>query len=374
MAMPMLTDWWTRLEAAPRFGGPRRHLHDLLGNDVAGFLEGAGILRQGGKAPTFPCTERRGDNCPRAVIAIDGEYHAVCGNRPSECLDIVLTEHEAALLSIDMTNLCRGIGAALGIQGNPEVIRDLSGVHRVGFIVAGPGIRHPVFLVIRPSAQSYAEALGALSARQGGAPFVMLVPTDRFLTDGIERQEKDLGVAILVLTDVVEPHDGGFAATTDPKWLFASLGQRPASGLSAAGTIVARALICDGRSLHVWRDLDEKQYQALVTEADGYDVFADQRQRNVRKAGTVKDKIPNSHFNSILSAVTSRGHYDPNVSGPDLTAGKQIFQRARSVFDAKIGRSPWRMFHSVKHEEGHTVYAFRPEPGVSFAYVFFPED
>ena len=354
--MPMLTDWWTRLEAAPRFGGPRRHIQDLLASDVTAFLERTGILCQGRTAPSFPCTERRGDNCPRTVVEIDGEYHAVCGNRPSECPDIILTEHEAAHLSISMVGLCRGIGAALGTRGKPEIVRILANVHRVGAIILGPGVKYPVFLVIRSSAQSYAEALGALAARQDGASFLMLVPTDRFLTDGIERQARTLGVTIMALADVLELNDEGLVATTDPKQLLAILGQRTVSGLSAAGTIVARVLICDGRSPPGWRDLDEQQYQALIADTGVYDVFADKRQRYVLKSGAkVKDKIPDSHFSTILSAVKSRGHYDPNICGPDLPAGKQIFQRARSVFDVKTGKSSWRMFQSVKHEEGHTV-------------------
>ena len=372
--MPMLTDWWTRLEAAPRFGGPRRHIQDLLARDVTAFLEITGILCQGRTAPSFPCTERRGDNCPRTVIEIDGQYHAVCGNRPSECPDIILTEHEAAHLSISMAGLCGGIGAALGTRGKPEIVRDLASVHRVGAIIPGPGVKYPVFLVIRPSAESYTEALGALAARQDGTPFAMLVPTDCFLTDNIEREARTLGVAIMVLANVLEINGERLAAKTDSKRLFAILGQRTVSGLSTAGRIVARALICDGESSHGWCDLDEQQYHALVAEADGYDVFADQRQRSVQKAGTVKDNIPDSHFSTILSAVKSRAHYDPTICGPDLIAGKQIFQRARQAFDAKTGKSPWRMFQSVKHEEGHTVYAFQPEPGVSFAYVFLPED
>lgn len=284
----MLTDWWTRLEAAPRFGGPRRYIQDLLTSDVTAFLERTGILCQGRASPSFPCTERRGDNCPRTVIEIDGQYHAVCGNRPSECPDIILTEHEAAHLSISMVGLCRGIGGALGTRGKPEIVCDLANVHRVGAIIPGPGIKYPVFLVIRPSAESYAEALGALAARQDGTSFAILVPTDRFLADGIERQARTLGVTIMALADVLKLKDGGLAAATDSKRLIASLDQRPGSGPGAVDPIVAQALICDGGSPHGWRDLNEQQYHALVAEADTYDVFADQRQCSVWKAGTVR--------------------------------------------------------------------------------------
>jgi len=145
----MLTAWWIRLEAAHRFGGPRRYLHDLLGAELAGFLETAGVLRQSGIAPSYPCEERRGEHCPRTVVEIDGAYHAVCGNRPAGCRDLVLTEHEAALLCIDMPGLCRILASALSIRARPESVRDLIGVHLVGFFMPEPGIRYPVYLVAR---------------------------------------------------------------------------------------------------------------------------------------------------------------------------------------------------------------------------------
>ena len=66
----MLTAWFMRLEAAHCFGGPRRYLHDLLGTELAGFLERAGVLRQSGIAPSYPCEERRGNHCPRTVVEI----------------------------------------------------------------------------------------------------------------------------------------------------------------------------------------------------------------------------------------------------------------------------------------------------------------
>jgi hypothetical protein len=98
----MLTDWWMRLEAAPAFGGPRRYLHDLFGADMVGVLERAGVLRHVGISPSYPCEERCGDGCPRVVVEIDGMYHTICGNRPAGCRDLVLTEHDVALLETDI--------------------------------------------------------------------------------------------------------------------------------------------------------------------------------------------------------------------------------------------------------------------------------
>jgi hypothetical protein len=195
----MLTAWLIRLEAAHCFGGPRRYLHDLLGTEVAGFLERAGVLRQSAIAPSYPCEERRGDHCPRTVVEIDGAYHAVCGNRPAGCRDLILTEHEAALLCIDVPGLCRILASALGIRARPESIRDLIGIHLVGFFMPEPGIRYPVYLVARSSAQSYADAFGALVTRQDGRPFFALVPTGRFLTDNLEGQMRSNGAVLIAL-------------------------------------------------------------------------------------------------------------------------------------------------------------------------------
>ena len=350
----MIASWWTRIEGSPRFGGARRYVEGLLGHDVTVLLESAGILRQVGVARTLPCDVGRGSGCLREIVAIGGDYHGVCGNLPRECPDTILSAHDAALLALDIDGLCRGVGAALGLRGTSEAVRDLSGVHRVGAIVTRPGLRHQVFLVIRQSAQGYSEAQGALVSRQKGAPFAMLVPTDRFLTDGMERQASSADVVILTLSDILKIDGGRLIAAIDTGRLSLGLGQSSAAAFYGKGAIVAQALICDGKSPPCWHDLDDRQYQDLVSTADKYDVFADERRHSVLKAGT-KNKVPDSYFSTVRAALTSAGYYDPNTTGPDLVHGKQIFQKARAAFDIKIGSS-WRLFESVRHEEGYTVY------------------
>ncbi|NQV47014.1 MAG: hypothetical protein HQ504_04450 [Rhodospirillaceae bacterium] len=369
----MLTDWWTQLEATTRFGGPRRHIQKLLGGDLTLLLEETSILRQGKTAPTFPCSKRRGDGCPRTVIKIEDEYHAVCGNRPSECADLILSEHDVAQLSLNMQALCNKIGTAMSLRGKPEKSSYFTNVHRVGSIILGPGIKYPAYLASRRSAQEYAEVLGAIAAQHNGSAFVMFVPTSQFLTDVIEHQARSLGVTILALADVLVVESGKIVTSRSPEHLFASLGQNSSAGFNDAGVIVARALVCDGTSDRQWVNLDEQGYQTLIAEKDNYDVFADQRQRSVWKAKTVKAKIQDSYFSTVLAAIKWRGYYDPIVHGPGLASDKQTFQNARRIFDPRTGKSPWRIFQSIKHEEGHTVYAFQPEAGVSFAYLFLPE-
>ena len=369
-----LTDWWARLEAAPCFGGPRRYVRDLLGVELARALETGGVLRQVGIAPNYPCEERAGDHCPRAVVEIDGAHHAVCGNRPIGCRDLVLTEREAGLLITNMMSLCKIIASTLGTRGSPESIRDLSGVHRIGSIIPEPGIRYPVYLVIRSNAQSYAEAFGALVGRQAGTPFSMLVPTGRFLTDQIEHEAQTRGVVILTLDDILILVDGRFACVADPATLFSDLGQRPRGGFGTAGQTVARALVCNGKSQARWQELDEKQYQALLADASSYDVFADEKTKTVRKEGSIRDKVPQSYFRLVEAAMRSRAHFDPTIAGPALDSGKQLFQRARQYFDIKSGASSWKMFKTVRTEERHAVYAFRPDSDLSFALIFLAAD
>jgi hypothetical protein len=372
----MLTDWWKRLEAARDFGGPRRYVHDLLGPEVAGFLERAGVLRQGGIAPSFPCQERRGDQCPRDVIKIGDDYHAVCGNGPSGCRDLILTEYEAALLTTNMMGLCRTLASVLGIRGSPEKIGDLSSVHRVGSITPGPGIRYPVYLVTRPDARSYAEVLGALIARHAGRPFSVLVPTARFLTDEIERQARPMGVSIVVLADVIVLTGDRVSCAADPAKLFASLGQRTPPFFDAADQLVAQAFVCDGISPHRWRDLDEAAYRALVADADSFDVFADEQTKIVHR-GPIGARETNtataSQFESIRLALRKRGYFDPFEHDPySRVSAQQIFQRARKLFDPRMGRGPWRLFKTIDGDE-RALYHFNPDRGVSFAFVFLPE-
>jgi len=372
----MLTDWWKRLEAAPCFGGPRRYVHDLLGPEVAGFLERAGVLRQGGIAPSFPCQERRGDQCPRAVIKIGDDYHAVCGNGPIGCRDLILTGYEAALLTADMVRLCKIIASALGIRASPESIHDLNCVHRVGTFMPEPGIRYPVYIVIRTHAQSYAEVLGALVARHSGRPFSMLVPTARFLTEDIERQARTMGVSIIVLADVTVLAGDRLSCCADPATLFSSLGQRMPAIFDGIGEIVARALVCNGASPPRWQDLDEPAYRALVAVASSFDVFADEQTKTVRTGpiGARQTKTATgSHFRSIRLAVKRRGYFDPFQDDPhERASAQQTFQRARKLFDPRIKGGSWRLFKTVQ-VEGRFLYHFSPDSGVSFAFVFLPE-
>lgn len=364
---------WQRLETNFPLGGARRHLQRDLGVDVVAVLERTGILKQRRLADTYPCRGPRGEGCPRQVIEIDGEYHAVCGNSPADCTDIILAPADIAFLAVDPVSLCRGIASALQIYAIAEAVAMIVDAYRVGTFIPEPGIKHPVFFLVRTSARRYAEALDALRSRQDGDPFAVLVPTDRFLSDDVGRSMRRAGVTVLALAEIIGLSNGHVIALADPLRLFAGLGQKPAV-FGRSPEIVANAMVRDAGQPPRRLDLDQQRYECLLATADQYDVFADERDRSVRKkSGKCHRNVQVSHFRSIRAAVTKTGYFDPNVEGPDMDSGKQTFQRARPVFDMKSGRSSWRIFPSIKTDEGHAVYSFSPDADVSFAFIFLPE-
>ncbi len=370
----MMADWWARLEAAPDFGGPRRHLQGLLGDDLVAQLERTGILKAGRASPTFPCTGLKGLGCRRQIVEIDDELYAVCENLPAECPDVPLSLRDATRLTVDLVEQCRSLNGLFGLKGAPEPISDVPGVFKVGYLVNNRVSRQPVYLAIRSSGRAYSEVIASLAIRHRGVSFAILMPTSRFLTDQVERQAQQVSAKIVVLSDSVAVASTGF--TTTDEALHPLFDGRPVAGTASAlaGEMVARAIICDGDGKPCWHDLDEHQRLTLRERASCYNVFADELQRAIISSNTDEriEQVPSSYFSVIRAAVTSVGRYDPNINGPDLTSSKQIFQRARAKFDVKLGASTWSIFQSVQHEDGHTVYSFAPRPGVKFAYVFLP--
>jgi hypothetical protein len=123
-----------------------------------------------------------------------------------------------------------------------------------------PGIRYQVYLVVRSSAPSYAEAFAALVARQAGRPFSAVVPTARFLTDDLEQQMRSRGVPVIALAEVLEMRDGRMVLRTDPQQLFSGLGA-PVSAAGLAPALVARAILRDRARPPRWLELDDAAYR-----------------------------------------------------------------------------------------------------------------
>jgi len=241
-----LEPFWALLETNFPLGGPRRYLIDLLGREVIGELEAAKLLAYQRMSDTYPCPHPGGDGCPRQVIEMsDGSYHAVCGNDPRECDDLVLQQEDVEHLGVDPKTLCEAVAKVLQVKAGFEGLDGLVGAFKVGTFIPDPGVRQPVFLAVRCSETDYAEVLDALRSRQEREAFAVLVPTDRFITDGTARQMASFGIPLLPLNDVIGVEDGALTALVDPLTFFQRIGQTGPGTTTTAPSVVAQALICD---------------------------------------------------------------------------------------------------------------------------------
>jgi hypothetical protein len=140
-----LTTFWQLLETNFPLGGPRRHMREMLGPEVAGALESAGILRRRHVAERYPCPRPGGDGCPRVVIERDdGGIVAVCGNEPAECVDLELAAPDVDVLGVDPEELCEAIGKALQVRPSVAALPGLQGAYRVGTFIPEAGIKHAI--------------------------------------------------------------------------------------------------------------------------------------------------------------------------------------------------------------------------------------
>ena len=114
---------------------------------------------------------------------------------------------------------------------------------------------------------------------------------------------------------------------------------------------------------------------------DQYEIFVDELKKMVVKgavgARELETSVKPGYFKMVRAAVDLRGYFDPNINNPDedQVSGKQIFQRARKIFDIKYddarGKATWKLFKSVK-VENRTDYHFSADHGASFAFIFLP--
>ncbi|HRJ61154.1 MAG TPA: hypothetical protein PKZ97_10475 [Azospirillaceae bacterium] len=361
-----------RLEVAFPPGGPRRRLQQIDGERLVAALEAGGVYRPCGVARRYPCPCPTGAGCPRRLVAINGSWHAVCGNDPSECDDIVLTPEDVTLLRLDPIGLCRAIASALSLRALPEEIAGIANAFRIGLPPTGGHARPPAFLIVRYTPRSYAEALEALRSRRNGDCFAALVPTDRYVSDDLNVAMRRAGNVIVSLADLVGLEDAGLVAP-HPLPLFAGVGDA-GRFIGSDDVVVADAYIRRRGEAVIRQPLDQAGYDRLCATANDFDVFADELAGIVfKQGGEYRKDAPSSYFQTIRSAVTARGVYDPNVEGPDRISGKQIFQRARAVFDRKAEDGRWRIFKSVRSDDGHGAYRFAPDADISLSFVFLPE-
>ena len=372
-----LAVFWEALETNFPLGGPRRHLRDLVGNDVVGALEKAGALKYQRVADRYPCPRPGGEGCPRHVVELDdGRFEAVCGNDPPECPDLPLKEEDLAFMAVVPEELCAVIARALQIRANVEALPGRRHVLRVGSFMPEAGIKHTIYLAVRCGERDYVECLDGLKAHAAGQTFAVLVPTERYINEETRRSLATVGALVVALVDAIDlGTDGGLTASVDPLKLFDAIGRHGPGPLATAPSVVARAVVRSRAGKTDWLDLDNAAYDGLVAAAGEYDIFADELSKSVSngrgKTRKHKQNVQGSYFPMIRTAVERRSNYDPGTGDDDPDSAKQIFQRARQTIDLKVGKA-WMLF-KTDIVDNHATYRFDPDPSVTFALVFSPK-
>jgi len=369
-----LAEFWCQLETNFVLGGARRTLRELVGDDVEFALERAGVLVHLRVATVYPCPRPGGRDCPRIVRQRDdGSVVARCGSRSAQCDPLQLTAQDVDFLSVRLENLAAAVGKALQMRVRFEELTEIRDGYCFGTFIPEPGVKHAVYFLACCGDRDYGMAIDSLRIRATGRTLAILVPTDRFLSENLRQRTAAAGIALISLVDVVGLDDAGtFQALVPPLEVFAGAGRAPIGDgdRSAAPAYVAHALIREPDRAPSWRRLDAAGYQRLVAAAASYDVVADELTKTV-----VKDlgqeriaNVPTGYFKWIRAALEKRRHYDPGASDDDGVAAKQLFQRARHVFDLK--RSVGWIIFQTEIVESHAVYNFAPQESVTFAFVF----
>ncbi|MEO7730380.1 MAG: hypothetical protein ABIY55_05370 [Kofleriaceae bacterium] len=365
-----LAPFWTELEANFPLGGPRLRLRELLGDELEGALEHAGVLVYWRVADQIVCPQWSGRGCPRTVFRRrDGSIVAMCGNRPLQCRSLELTPEDIEVLTVSPEQLAAAIGKALQIRVHVEPLA-IRGAYRVGTFVPEVGVTHAIYFLARRE-RDYGEAVDALRTHAAGQTFAILVPTVRFIPEAVRRHTKDAGILLVSLEDCVGlAAEGRLHALVEPLKLFDRVGRVPSDTAAdtAPAPIVARALVRERDRAPRWHDLDAAAYERLAAGALRYDVFADELTKTVVKNARSNANVQAWQFKMIRAALEERADYDPGTGDNDGVAAKQMFQRARKTFDLRSSDG-WHIFPSAI-VDSHAVYRFAPIASVTFVFVF----
>ena len=365
-----LSRFWSELETSFPLGGARRRLLELLGEELEQELERTGVLVLRYVATHYPCVQHAGPGCPRVIYQrMDGSFVAECGNAVAECSPIELTRRDIDFLSVSPERLAYVVGKALRLRVRVEPVSGIPDAYRFGTFNPEPGVEHTVYFLACCHGRDYGMAIDALRMQGAGRSIAILVPTERYLSESLCRHAAAAGVPLIALADVlVLGDDGGMRAVVDPLQLFAAAGV--AASVAPSRTHVATVFQREDGRPAVWRRLDQTSYQRLIGRASRFDVFGDELTRTVHKASSSEPitDVPAGQFRWIRAALESPRHFDPGTGDDDGVAAKQLFRRARRMFDVKTGDG-WALFQT-RLVENHATYRFDPKPGMSFAFVF----
>jgi hypothetical protein len=379
MSLPA-DQFWRQLESSFPLGGARRRLNELLGEALTAALIAGGVLKYRRVAETYPCAHREHPGCPMRVIDLeDGSYQVVCGNDPSECADLRMSEDDVRSYAVDPIALCDAMRLALQIRSKPAPVANLPNAFQVGVFRPEPDVSHDVFFVSAADGPGYARAIDVLVGQQGGATFAVLVPSLEIIPDDTILRMERLGTPVATLDNVVEiDASGRLVSLVDGSTLFREAGNRFSSPAPRDEEVVADAYL-DGK----WTPLSRAQLEALRADAGSYEIFADQiTNKVVRGFGDDREDATaiNAHFEMVRAAIAKAPrNFDPARDDPSEKPRNslQAFQRSRKEIDLlRSGQGNAARFALMNRVEsdGNTHYRFDPEPGLHYALIFYRQD
>lgn len=373
-----LAQFWSDLEDHFPPAGVRLSLATRLGREDFELLSRLGVFVPRGVAQRYPCPRPGGEQCPRRVVDMrDGTYDAVCDNDPPECKDACgLSAHDVEQLGLDMPTLAREVGRAFETGVRCEPVAGVAHAYRTGTFALAAGFDYPIYLVVRASPDTYLAAFRSLVAANAKRGFGAMVPTDRHITDAIEREMRAAGVVIVPLARYLQVGtDGTLTVSVKPLELLRGIGRGAAAPADAAAEVVAVGRFHDGE-----RGLTRAEYDAIVAKPSAFDIVIDQPGRRAwRRQGTkcVKhEKVRGTYFAVLREIVASRRPFDPVADSVVLAESEdaaQTCRKMRAALDAKRskgGAEGWLLVQSVPTQDGRTAYRFSPAEGVSFAVLF----
>ena len=203
-----------------------------------------------------------------------------------------------------------------------------------------------------------------------------MVPTDRHITDAIEREMRAAGVVVVPLARYAHVSSAGaLGVSVKSRELFRGIGHGAAAPAGSATEVVAVGHFRDGV-----RELTQAEYDAIVAKPAKYDVVVDQPGRRAwRRQGAKsvrRENVQASYFAVLREMVTSRRPFDPvddSVVLAEREDAPQTCRKMRAAFDAKRskrGAESWLLVQSVPTQGRRTAYRFSPAEGVSFAILF----
>ncbi|MBF0628230.1 MAG: hypothetical protein HQL91_08405 [Magnetococcales bacterium] len=193
---------WSALELLPGLSSVLAEWRQLLGVE---FEVSRQLLRPTRhRAEFYPCPNPGGEGCPRRVVD-RGERGlvAVCGDAQGGCRDLVLTPKDLVVYELDRGRL--GLLTAVALGATPITcipVNPLRETLRIGEYHPRAGDRFPLFLTIQPNSAQLREVAFTL-LRTEPKPFILVIPTDLFMTADLRQMASEHKSRILPIGDII---------------------------------------------------------------------------------------------------------------------------------------------------------------------------